>query len=109
MQQFFLKFFSHIKDSCKDAAQRMSSSRIQSYAMLILIYIFCIFFIVQEVIRCVKLGSWEMSTSIEQIFMAILTHHVASNAVTKNSKSEPRGEFKKEEEIKEEVKIDNNN
>ncbi len=85
--------------SFKDAAGRVSSSRIQSYGLLILIWLCVIIFLIMEIVRASKTGTWEVSDTMEQVFFALLAHHIAMLGVTKNSKSEPRGDlFKKETE-----------
>jgi len=81
-----------IPQSVKDSAQRVSSSRIQSYYLLGLIYVFCIFFIIIETISIFKSGKFELSSTIEQIFFGLLGHHIIFSGVSKNSKSEPSGD-----------------
>jgi len=90
----FNVLFSLIPKSVKDASQRVSSSRIQSYFLLVLIYIFCFFFIGVEIIRLIKVGvnEFNISDTIEQIFWALLAHHIVFAGVNKNSKSEPSGD-----------------
>ena len=81
-----------IPSSVKDSAQRVSSSRIQSYYLLGLIYLYCVFFIIVEIISMFKSGKVELSSTIEQIFWSLLAHHIVFAGVSKNSKSEPSGD-----------------
>lgn len=85
-----------IPSSVKDAAGRVSSSRIQSYSLLILIWLVVLIFLGMEITRAIKSNSWEVSTTMEQVFFALLAHHVAMLGVTKNAKSEPRGDLFKD-------------
>jgi hypothetical protein len=84
----------NIPASLRDAAARISSNRIQTYYILILIYIFCVFFLVVEVIRMFKTLNFKISNEIENVFIYLLAHHVLFSGVSKNSKSEPSGNTK---------------
>lgn len=86
-------FLKTIPTSVKDAAGRVSSARIQSYGLLALIWLCVIVFLVLEVARAIETNVWEVSDTMEQIFFALLAHHVAMLGVTKNAKAEPRGDL----------------
>ena len=90
-----MNLFKILKDnvpaSLRDAAARISSNRVQSYYILILIYMFCVFFLTTEVIRMIRTGDYKFSGDISNIFIYLLAHHVIFSGVSKNSKSEPSG------------------
>lgn len=88
----FNLFKNLIPQSVKDAASRVSSTRIQSYYLLGLIYIFATFFLSTELVGMINSGKFEVSDTLEQIFFALLTHHIVFSGVNKNSKSEPSGD-----------------
>ncbi len=101
--------FKLIPTSMKDAAGRVSSARIQSYGLLALIWLCVLVFLAMEILRAIETNIWEVSDTMEQVFFALLAHHVVMLGVTKNAKSEPRGDlFKKlpDEDTEEESSVE---
>lgn len=101
--------FRLIPMSMKDAAGRVSSARIQSYGLLVLIWLCVLVFLTMEILRAIETNIWEVSDTMEQVFFALLAHHVAMLGVTKNAKAEPRGDlFKKvpDEDTEEESSVE---
>ena len=68
----------------------VSSSRIQSYGLLILIYIITIFIVVSETIAMVQHGNSEVSMKMMTWGGMLLAHHIALLGINKNSKAEPK-------------------
>lgn len=83
-----------IPSSVKDAAQRTSSTRIQSYLIVPLIYVFALFTVISEgvmLFHAMQLSKdHALSSQFLTVFISILTHHLALLGINKNSKSEPR-------------------
>lgn len=83
-----------IPASVKDAAMRTSSTRIQSYLIVPLIYIFALFTVVSEGVMLFHAMQADKDHSLSSqfltVFISILTHHLALLGINKNSKSEPR-------------------
>ena len=83
-----------IPSSVKDAAMRTSSTRIQSYLIVPLIYIFALFTLASESVLLFHAmqGDKDHALSVQfiTVFLSILTHHLALLGINKNSKSEPR-------------------
>lgn len=74
------KFKQYLRESVKDDNGVVSSGRIQSYMMLSLIYIFCIVYLLIEIINAAiswyHQVSYEVSTQSVVIFSMILAHHL---------------------------------
>lgn len=87
------KIINIIKSSVKDHSNKISSARLQSYAFMILIYIFGITFLTIEIIKFAHTSekeSFEFSSNFLVIFGTIASHHLAMLGINKNSKSEPK-------------------
>jgi len=83
-----------IPSSVKDAAMRTSSTRIQSYLIVPLIYIFALFTVISEGVLLFHAMNLDqdhaLSAQFITVFISILTHHLALLGINKNSKSEPK-------------------
>jgi len=80
-----------IPKSVKNAASQISSTRIQSYAILLMIYFFCLFIIFAEIIVMITSEKYTgLSNEFIIAFTAILAHHVTMLGINKNSKAEPK-------------------
>ena len=75
--------------SVKDNAGNVSSTRIQSYHILRMIYGFAAFMVVSEIILMIQHGSTQVSSQFMIAFGGLLTHHLALLGINKNSKTEP--------------------
>lgn len=85
-----MKIFGKLfNESVKDNAGNVSSTRIQSYHVLIIIYGFSLFIIASEIFFMLTTDIKETSPQLMIAFGGILTHHLALLGINKNSKSEP--------------------
>lgn len=85
-----MKLFGNLMpESVKDNAGNVSSTRIQSYHILRIIYGFSIFMMICEVCLMFQHGNTEVSSQFMIAFGGLLTHHLALLGINKNSKSEP--------------------
>ena len=76
-------------ESVKDNAGNVSSTRIQSYHILNIIYAYAVFMLLAEGYFIFKTGSTEVSSPFMITIGGFLTHHLALLGINKNSKSEP--------------------
>ena len=82
-------------ESVKDNAGNISSTRVQSYHILNIIYAFSAFIIISEIAIMIISKKTEVSSQFMIAFGGLLTHHLALLGINKNSKSEPTMEEKK--------------
>lgn len=97
-----MKLFGKLmEESVQDNAGNISSTRVQSYHVLRIIYIFAIFVLASEIFHMVKSGSIQLSSQFMIAFGGFLTHHLALLGINKNSSSEPKfmPEFNRASEI----------
>ncbi len=78
-------------DSVKDNVGNVSSTRIQSYHVLLMIYGFSLFMIASEIFFMLTTDNKEISSQLMIAFGGLLTRHLALLGINKNSKSEPSG------------------
>lgn len=90
-----------IPESVKDNAGNVSSTRIQSYHILKMIYGFAIFIVISEIVLMIQNGNTQLSSQFMIAFGGLLTHHLALLGINKNSKSEPSADFLKVDASKE--------
>lgn len=82
-----------IPKSVRNAASQVSSTRIQSYAVLLLIFLYSTFVFMSEIVMMFTSENYVGLTAEFLIaFAGILTHHLALLGINKNSKAEPKME-----------------
>ncbi len=93
-----------IPKSVKNAASQISSTRIQSYAVLLLIYCYSLIIFISEIHYMFTSETYNgASTEFLVAFGSILAHHLAMLGINKNSAAEPKmGEIPHSKEEKEE-------
>ena len=79
-----MKLFGNLMpESVKDNAGNISSTRIQSYHILRIIYGFSIFMIIAEIIAMIHNGNTEVSNPFMIVFLGLFTHHLALLGINK--------------------------
>lgn len=81
-------------ESVKDNAGNISSTRVQSYYVLGIIYVYSGFIMLCEILLMIKNNNTKISSEFMFAFGALLTHHLALLGINKNSKTEPTIEMK---------------